>query len=56
MRKKIFVPLLPDAVAMGHIGYGAFGVTGCKRYHYCLENVEVLTRTGETQEILRLCF
>lgn len=25
MRKKTFVPLLPDAVAMGHIGYGAWG-------------------------------
>lgn len=25
MRKKTFVPLLPDAVAMGHIGYGTFG-------------------------------
>lgn len=25
MRKKTFVPLLPDAVAMGRIGYGAWG-------------------------------
>lgn len=25
MRKKIFVPLLPDAVAMGHGDHGAWG-------------------------------